>query len=266
MPTIWGLVLLSGLYPLAQALRANRRTSLVHAIFWTLGAWTGWSAVALGVWLWPWASLVALRYLAVSLTACAGMAVLGARRPTVNAWNFVVFGLLAVLLLPLAQGLGNLRHSLLQAGFLASTLAVGVLNYLPTRLAPAALCVAAGCAVDILRLADAPGLNPVLDQLMPAGELLLAASPWAAYTVIRWRTPPLSEFDRIWLDFRDRFGLLWGQRLREQFNRAAANAGWPVYLRWQGLRLTQGASLPGPAAQDQILDTLRALLKRFGPD
>jgi len=34
---------------------------------------------------------------------CAGVAVLGARRPGMTAWNFVVAGLLAVLLLPVAR-------------------------------------------------------------------------------------------------------------------------------------------------------------------
>ena len=69
----------------------------------------------------------------------------------------------------------------------------------------------------------------------------------------------------MWLDFRDRFGFVWGQRLRDQFNRAAANAGWPVYLRWRGLRLRAGTELPPDDLQTRIVDTLRAMLKRFGP-
>jgi hypothetical protein len=40
-----------------------------------------------------------LRYLALCLTGCVGVAVLGARRPGVGAWDFVLLGLLAVLLL-----------------------------------------------------------------------------------------------------------------------------------------------------------------------
>jgi hypothetical protein len=67
------------------------------------------------------------------------------------------------------------------------------------------------------------------------------------------------------LDFRDRFGLVWAQRVREQFNRAAANAGWPVRLYWQGLHLSAGAPLPEPAVQAEVVAALRALLKRFGP-
>jgi hypothetical protein len=83
---------------------------------------------------------------------------------------------------------------------------------------------------------------------------------------MRTRRPPRAEFDRLWSDFRDRFGLVWGQRVREQFNRSAANADWPVYLYWQGLRLTSGAALPNEETQTAMVATLRALLKRFGPE
>jgi hypothetical protein len=56
---------------------------------------------------------------------------------------------------------------------------------------------------------------------------------------------------------------MWGQRIREQFNRAAANAGWPVQLHWRGLRkVPRGAVVP---AEDQvaIVQTLKEMLKRF---
>ena len=54
---------------------------------------------------WPGSRVAALGYTALSLTGCAGVAVLGARRPGVGPWNFVLLGLLAVMLLPLAEGL-----------------------------------------------------------------------------------------------------------------------------------------------------------------
>jgi hypothetical protein len=72
-----------------------------------------------------------------------------------------------------------------------------------------------------------------------------------------------TEFDRLWLAYRDRFGFVWGQRMREQFNRAAHHAGWPVVLRWGGLHTTATEAAPDPAA---MLATLRAVLKRFGPE
>src|SRR5882724_2886965 len=94
------LILLFGTaYPLWHAWRANATTTLRPSIAWGAAAWLAWlAAFALDdpTNLW--------RYLALSLTACAGVSVLGARRPGVGAWNFVVVGLLAVLLIPVARG------------------------------------------------------------------------------------------------------------------------------------------------------------------
>ena len=62
-------------------------------------------------------------YVALALTGCVAVAVLGARRPGAAAWNLVVGGLLVVLLLPLAEGaligtpihLGTFRTTFLAA-------------------------------------------------------------------------------------------------------------------------------------------------------
>src|SRR5262245_4098557 len=100
---VW-LIFWTGAYPLWQAWRANRRTTLLHAVNWTIASWAAWGlALALVSVQRPVAGLVA-RYCALCLTGCAGVAVLGARRPGVGAWNFVVVGLLGVQLLPLAEG------------------------------------------------------------------------------------------------------------------------------------------------------------------
>ncbi len=100
------LLLLTGFYPLWRAWRANRRTTLRHAIGWSTATWAAWvGAAGLG----PDAALV--RYLALALTGCAGVAVLGARRPIVAAWNFVVASLLVVLLWPVVERMGDLRRT-----------------------------------------------------------------------------------------------------------------------------------------------------------
>jgi hypothetical protein len=261
MRTAAWLMVLTGAYPLWRAWLANRSTTLFQAVNWAIAAWAAWGGMMMVVLHAPGATdSPTATYLALCLTACAGVAVLGARRPGVVAWNFVLFGLLAVLLLPLAESLLAQRPALdpPRVLFLAATVAVVVLNYLPTRLAPAALLLGAGSVLELLNLTGQTDGNPV-----PAWWLL-GLTPWVALGSWRTRPRPAALFDQVWLDFRDRFGFLWGQRLREQFNRAAANAGWPVVLRWQGLRLTRGASLPGLADQAMIVDTLRALLKRFG--
>jgi hypothetical protein len=269
MQVVYWLLFLSAAYPLWLAWQGNRQTSLIQAVNWAVVAWVAW----LGVLGFAGSSdltarLDVVRYLALCLTGCAGVAVLGARRPGVGAWNFVVLGLLAVMLLPVAEGLvlgGRSLHTL-RILFLAATLAVGILNYLPTRLAPAAVLLATGCTWEILTLIPlVPAAGWPGEQISP-GWLCLGLTPWAGWLGWRMAPPPRSEFDRLWLDFRNRFGLVWGQRVREQFNRSATHAGWPVHLFWQGLALLNpGTAPPEPTILDDIVATLRALLKRFGP-
>lgn len=216
-----------------------------------------------------------IRYFAMCLAACAGVAVLGARRPGVGAWNFVVLALVTVLLLPLAlevllgtllggKGL-SLGYVLERLLFLVVTLGVGVLNYVPTRRALGALLLGAGCAAELIAdfVPDREMAALSAAEYHSLAAWLVALTPWAAFGLGRRASG--SVVDRLWSDFRDRFGLIWGLRVREQFNRVAANAGWPVVLRWRGVEATPGAPMPDPALQAQMTATLLALLKRFGP-
>jgi hypothetical protein len=269
MQTVCWFILLTGLYPLWQAWRINRKTSLIHAVNWSIVSWAGW-AMALGVAdQWPAAIATAGCYVALCLTGCAGIAVLGARRPGVGPWNLVVVGLLAVNVLPWAEGMatgGGLQLGLLRIICIAATIAVGILNYLPTRLAPAALLLMLGCFFEFtaLLLSQEQGRAP--SPYLQMGWLSLAYVPWLAYWSVEGGQKARSEFDKVWLDFRDRFGFVWGQRLREQFNRSAFHAGWSVVLRWQGLRLRPGSNLPEPPVQAEMLETLRRLMNRHGAE
>lgn len=248
------LLFLTDLYPLTRALRANRQTTLRQPLLWALAAWAVWAVAAWLRVLRPQHDGRLMPYLALCLTGCAGVAVLGARRPGVGAWNFVVVGLLAVLLLPVLNGLGEPRLETAHWLFLGVALIVPILNYLPTRLGLAALLLAAGCAIELTALLDL-----VPPALRPIALLCLALSPWASPLLFR-RDALRTEFDRLWLSYRDRFGFVWGQRMREQFNRAAHHASLPVMLRWSGLQATAPAD---PAA---LLGLMRAVLKRFGPE
>jgi hypothetical protein len=256
------IILLTGVYPIAGAWLANRQTSLLHAVYWLLLTWLGWLAALARDTGHPAHELGT--YVALCLTGCAGMAVLGARRPGATAWNFVVLALLAINLLPLAEGLltgKTLQLGGLRAVCIAGTIAVGILNYLPTRLGPASLLLFAGAGLEFAVLLHA------LDK--PAADLggyLVAFFTWVAGASLGSQPLAASQFDRLWLDFRNRFGFVWAQRLRDQFNRSAANNRWPVVLRWQGLRLLPGTTVPEEPDQEEMLATLRALMKRFGPE
>jgi len=161
---------------------------------------------------------------------------------------------------------GTLQFNVFRLACLAGPLVVGVLNYLPTRLAPAALALLIGCALELAALITSARTGQERPLVLEAGWMAVVFTPWVAYSCLRRGDAGASEFDRLWLDFRNHFGFVWGQRVREQFNRSAANAGWPVVLRWQGLRLLPGTVRPESAAQIAMLATLRALLKRFGAE
>jgi hypothetical protein len=245
MNTLPALAVLTGFYPLARAVLANRTTTLRPALAWAAAALAAWVATPLDP------ASVAVPYLALCLSGCAGVAVLGARRPGVGAWNFVVGGLLAVQMLPVASGLGTPRLEPAHIIFLGATLVVVLLNYLPTRTGAAVPLAGAAFAAELARLAGAR----IPDGARVAGWLLLAAAPWTVTAALRWGAPA-NATDRLWIGFRDCYGVLWAQRVREQFNRSAASVGLPVRLAWPGLR-------PAGSDDGEPLATLRALLKRF---
>src|SRR5262249_41055466 len=184
----WGLLLLSGFYPLYRAWAAARGSTVRHPLAWAFAAWAGWCLAA-----WPGGTLA--HWLALSLTACAGVCVLNARRPHVYAWHFVVTGLLVVLLRPFWEGVGELRLGGLYVTALAVGLAVAVGNHLPTRLGLPAAVVGAVCGLDLARLTGALGVPEW--AAWPA----LAVVPWLAWLLlVRGRAE--EGFDREWLTFR----------------------------------------------------------------
>src|ERR1700692_2142289 len=103
MRIVVATLIIAGALPIVRALWANRGTSLLHALIWTLLAWLSWG-VAFLLDDAENAVMPAGRYCALCLTGCAGIAVLGARRPHVFAWNFVVLSLFAVMVWPLVEG------------------------------------------------------------------------------------------------------------------------------------------------------------------
>jgi hypothetical protein len=247
----------AGLGPFVMALRANRGTSLLYAVIWALIAWIGWGVVFLAGDL-DHTAMEPARYCALCLTGCAGIAVLGARRPHVFAWNFVVLGLLSVMLLPLVETwfIGTRSFDGLRIAFLAATLAITGVNYLPTRSGIAALAMLILSAGELVLLYAPEWISGFEAQMVLDAAITML--PWLAY--FRWRrTKSLSEADTLWLDFRDGWGLVWGQRVRDQFNSAAENAKLPVRLAWSGIENESDLTVD----QAKVLATMRAVLQRF---
>jgi hypothetical protein len=246
------VVLISAAGPLYVALRSNRTTTLFHAVLWAVAAWLGWILAA--------ASQTEFAdHFALALTSCAGVAVFGARRPGLAAWNFVVLGLLVVLLLPLgeAAALGTpLRVGTIRTVFLASLIGTTVINYLPTRLVVGAVLISVGATWDLACLASEQPVDEIVMWCVGFGT-------WLAWICVTLRPATANACDRLWRSFRDRFGLVWSQRVREQFNRATVNAGLDVELRWTGMR-TRAGGQPNGELNASAFRILAAIVQRFG--
>jgi hypothetical protein len=282
-PVLEVVALASAYWPLGAARQAVRGTTLLGAYWWAFFALASWIAVAGAetARAAPWTASH-LRYAAAALSMCPMMAVLGARRPGVGAWHFVVLVLLVVLSVPLLQSLLRgrwdrpLRCDDVWTLLFAAVLLVGTINYVPTRLAPGHCVVglflaAVGASASPWRAARDWEMVREGARLAPAG---VAAGIWLAWWIGRPRRGDAAprSWDRVWWDYRQRFGLIWSRRVQERFNASAEHLGWTIRLRWSGF-VTLGApdrsqetadgllSAPGP-----MQNALRSLLRRFVSD
>ncbi|MEX0867454.1 MAG: hypothetical protein WD030_08845, partial [Pirellulales bacterium] len=252
-----------------------RGTTLVAPWCWTIAAVTAVGSVELLIAWWqsqagestppagPWPGL--LRQAAAALTICPAAALLGAKRPQDRPWQFVVLSLWLVLCLPAAQSaLFASRSTLLDTiwnCFLAILLLAGLFNHLGTRFWSAAICwFIAQVALLAPRL---PGISRFDHEMLPlAGLVLLACSLIAVRCLPRPRVA--AGWTRVWRDWRDAYGLLWGLRVAERFQATAKQQRGNVVLQWGGF--TNGDpprptdEVPAPAAR-----ALRMLLRRFVP-
>jgi len=271
LPSALALLLAAGGF---ATLPRVRGTTLTAPTLWWIAAATAIAAVeamlatqhadptTLSASLW--------RYTAAVGTFCPLTAILGAKRPQDRGWQWVVASLWLVLLVPVAQAIaspGGTQLELFGAWrwLLWGFIAMGLLNYLPTRFALSALFVAAG---QVILLSAPTGIAQNLSpttRIAAATALFLTACGLASLS--RFRAPPstLPQTTR-WLAFRDAWGAFWALRVLQRVNQTAELSDWPVRLQWNGFVSTEAAAPPATlappieAALDQSLDTL---LRRF---
>jgi hypothetical protein len=270
-------MLASAYFPLWRAWRSARGTALGWAV--------GWMAVAVllaGVgqvealrepletgrpWAGHWAYLAALGTLA------ALVSVLNARQPGHVAWALLMGLLVVVLLIPWleAGGVGQvgaqwsrLRLQTPWNLFYWLLVVTAVSNYLPTRFGLAAAWLGLALGLEYVGLTWASGPGSVRAVFWSAGPLALAAGLWAAEAAARKQAPGKPGVERLWLWFRDGWGVVWGLRVEERFNREAELLGWPIRLGWFGLQAAPGAVEEASGETlDAAAQTLRGLLRRF---
>lgn len=205
----------------------------------------------------------------MALSACPVISVLGSKRPQHRAWNFVVGSLWGIVSLPALEAL------LLQPGqrlvlgdarglFLALLVVLTAVNYLPTRLGPAAVLLAVG---QTMALAPYwPWCMVEWEIPGSVGGLGVAAVALSMAWGLARRRRHVALWDRLWLDFRDTFGLFWGLRVMERLNATSDQLGWEIALAWSGFRHRRsGEPLTGLSAEQAqaLRQALGGLLRRF---
>jgi len=249
-PAVWGIV-----------------SALTIAVVEARLAWRSGLVDPLAASLW--------RYTAAVGTFCPLMAVLGAKRPQDRGWQWVVLALWVVLLVPVGQALAaksGARLELFGAWrlLLVALLAMGLLNYLPTRYAIAALLFALGQTLLLGPvLLDAPAAHEwVRSGLMAVFAAMSAVGIVSAQKgrIARDNLAGLSALQRFterWFAFRDSWGAFWGLRVLQRVNQTAELSHWPVRLHWlTGFQPHEDRPLDAKTSV-HLKQTLDSVLRRF---
>jgi hypothetical protein len=103
------------------------------------------------------------------------------------------------------------------------------------------------------------------DGLSLWGLGLLAAALVVAAEIGRHGRPRGDPLDRLWIDFRNQYGVVWGLRVAERVNASAKMNGWDVSLGWHGFATNGGNSVEVIPTEVRagIEAALRTLLRRF---
>lgn len=261
---------------LAANLRNLRGTTLLTAGCWGL----------FGVAVW-WVALVCAKpglvdrstadllfYLTSVILLCPGIAVLGARRPGLVAWNFfVLLPLIAVLCWPAIASLplvnDNAPLDLETPATIGFVLVVvmGTGNYFGTRFTLPAIFY----SVSLLLIAGSMWTEAADLALLPEREtarhlsalffmLAVALAALRAGETVK----EISPLDRLWLDFVDQFGLVWARRVMDRLNESASHEKWAAGFQWHGIQwVADAAEDEVTRTSARIEHTLRWLLKRF---
>jgi len=246
---------------------------------------TSWNWLCLGVLLWAiaWAatcqfSLVSagrgdlLWYLVSVVMLCPWISVLGARRPGNAAWTwFVTIPLVAVLSWPaLVAFINSPERARLQLeepvllGFLLAWI-MGIGNYLGTRFSFSVLGIGIAVLLVVVPLSVFGSIDPERARIW--ATLLLCLSIVRLVRRGRIFNSETPGLNRLWFDFRDYFGIVWGKRILDRFNDSTTKGQSPLRLEMDGFQSTEKISDNPSAETDnarlEAEKTMRWLLRRF---
>jgi hypothetical protein len=201
------------------------------------------------------------------------MALLGAKRPQDRPWHFIVLSLWVVLALPalhvlLLRSGQSLSTPSALGWFMLGLLTIGFFNRVLTPAWISGLLFACGqmslLADHLPLVGHLPGIDRCQCQLLGLG--LIALSTIFSWMLSHRRHAGAEPLDRLWLEFRDLFGVLWALRLAERINSSAILTKSDMVLRWSGFQTSAGGRITDSKSPDAIRiqrQGLENLLRRF---
>lgn len=253
----------------------------------TLPGASGWLVVALITWMLSsvFQSVLTFRgsqslhgismrfnYLSLTLWLTPMVAVLGAKRPGVRFWNFfVLIPMLLMLNWPAfsAEAEVLLNSTLdLQAPALMGFVVVLVMvmgNYFGTIFTFPALLFCGTLAFALCDFSESLP-NFISSELLERSivSLLLAGSLFWSIRILKRETKQRHGYGRVWLDFRDWFGILWTRRVMDRLNQTAQKEQWNARLTLEGLQWQDDLSVEQRSRTEQKMDhAFRWMFRRF---
>lgn len=262
-----------GWFGVIRLTRSVRHTALTSAAAWSVwfqATLTVTTIATLAKSRVPPGILDQLWYLTAVSALCPFIAVLGARRGRLLEWSlFIVLPLIVVLEWPALAQLTRCWHGQrleLEAPTLVGytvVLLMGTGNFVGTRFAWPAIFFA-GCWIPVLLS------NSSVETAWMQRDPDAAVGPiqlwfwWWAFDYAHQKSAAKS-WQRICLDFRDHFGMVWSTRQAARINEIARRDKWPWILTGNGLTPIESES---SATVDSTCDprvdhTFRWLLKPF---
>jgi len=214
----------------------------------------------------------AIQFGAHALVFCPFMSLLGARRPQNKMWEFIVFSLWIILVLPALETVllspGQLADTQgIRAWFMLTLIGVSALNIILSRFWISGILI--GISQFMLVNPNLPSWTHLsYSYAMEAGLSLAIVSFLVAFLQPRPDRSNIREEDRVWLDYRDMYGGMWALRIKERINQSAALYGWDLRLTWTGFVAADGSELPRelPDKTEKVLHQhFYNLMRKFVP-
>ena len=213
-----------------------------------------------------------LNYVSLTLWLTPMVSVLGAKRPGVRFWNFfVVIPMLLMLNWPafsaerdvLLNSQLDLEAPALMGFFVVLLMVLG--NYFGTIFTFPALLFCGALALGLSTVSRSlPNLTSSVILERASVSLMLAGCLFWARRIMRRETGQRSGDERVWLDFRDWFGILWTRRVMDRLNQSAQSEGWHARLTLEGIDWETGLTDEQRTATRKKMDhAFRWMFRRF---